>query len=141
MTPTVLEQAPQQRMQQAVRTTSLALVLFCVGHFFIDMYSGALGALQPMLVTQYRLSFTQAGVLGGVLYFSSSMLQPVYGYFSDRFHTKLFTALAPAMAGIFISAVGLAPDYFALLVMVFLGGCGIASFHPQAAASATAGVV
>src|SRR5258708_40372368 len=69
------------------------------------------------------------------------MLQPVYGYFSDRFHTKLFTALAPAMAGIFISAVGLAPDYFALLVMVFLGGCGIASFHPQAAASATAGVV
>jgi FSR family fosmidomycin resistance protein-like MFS transporter len=128
-------------MQQAVRTTSLALVLFCVGHFFIDMYSGALGALQPMLVTQYRLSFTQAGVLGGVLYFSSSMLQPVYGYFSDRFHTKLFTALAPAMAGIFISAVGLAPDYFALLVMVFLGGCGIASFHPQAAASATAGVV
>lgn len=141
MTPTAIEAAPQQRMHQAVRTTSLALMLFCVGHFFIDMYSGALGALQPMLVTQYRLSFTQAGILGGVLYFSSSMLQPLYGYFSDRFHTKLFTALAPAMAGIFISAVGLAPDYWALLIMVFLGGCGIASFHPQAAANATAGVV
>ena len=141
MTPTVLEAAPQHRMQQAVRTTSLAMMLFCVSHFFIDMYSGALGALQPMLVGQYRLSFTQAGILGGMLYFSSSMLQPFYGYLSDRFHSKLFTALAPAMAGIFISAVGFAPDYRALLVMVFLGGCGIASFHPQAAANATAGVV
>ncbi len=141
MTPTVLERAPQQRMHHAVRTTSMALMLFCAGHFFIDMYSGALGALQPMLVTQYRLSFTQAGILGGMLYFSSSMLQPLYGYFSDRFHSKLFTALAPAIAGIFISAVGYAPDYRALLVMVFLGGCGIASFHPQAAANVTAGVV
>ena len=141
MTPTVLERAPQERMHQAVRTTSLAMILFCVSHFFIDMYSGAMGALQPMLVTQYRLSFTHAGILGGTLYFSSSMLQPLYGYLSDRLHSKLFTALAPAVAGIFISAVGFAPDYRALLVMVFLGGCGMASFHPQAAANVIAGVV
>jgi len=42
-------------------------VLFCVGHFFIDMYSGALGALQPMLVTSTAVF--HASEFGGVLYF------------------------------------------------------------------------
>ena len=128
-------------VQPVVSATSLALFLFCIGHFCIDMYSGALGALQPMLVGQFSLTFTQAGILGGMLSFSSSMLQPLYGYLSDRFHSRLFTALAPAMAGIFISSLGFASSYWVLLVMVWLGGCGIASFHPQAAANATAGVV
>lgn len=128
------------QLAPAVRATLLTLTLFSVGHFFIDLYSGALGALQPLLLDQFRMNFTQAGILGGVLSFSSSVLQPVYGYLSDRFHSRLFTALAPAVAGIFISSLGWAPSYWALLGMVWLGGAGIASFHPQAAANATAGV-
>jgi len=51
------------------------------------------------------MSFTEAGILAGVLSFSSSVLQPGWGYLSDRFHSRLFTALAPAVAGIFISSV------------------------------------
>src|SRR5207237_9853883 len=89
---------------------------------------------------QYGLTLTQAGMLGGMLVFSSSVMQPVYGYLSDRFHTYLFTALAPAVAAIFISSLGLAPGYGALLAMVWLGGAGIASFHPQATANGTRGV-
>src|ERR1044071_1274952 len=118
----------------------LPLVLFCLGHFFVDLYSGALGALQPVLHARFGLTFTQAGLLGGVLVFSSSTLQPVYGYLSDRFHSRLFAALGPAISGAFISALGIAPGYSALLAMVWLGGAGIASFHPQAAANAIAGV-
>lgn len=86
------------------------------------------------------MNFTQAGILAGVLSFSSSVLQPCWGYLSDRFHSRLFTALAPAMAGIFISSLGRAPNYGMLLVMVFLGGAGIASFHPHAASNATHGI-
>src|SRR5207248_11175828 len=87
----------------ATPATARTLVLFCCGHFFIDLYSIALGVLQPLLLIRYGLSLTEAGVLGGVLVFSSSMMQPLYGYLSDRFHTYLFTALAPAVAAIFIS--------------------------------------
>jgi MFS transporter, FSR family, fosmidomycin resistance protein len=79
-------------------------------------------------------------MLGGMLSFSSSVTQPAYGYLSDRYHSKLFTALAPAVAGIFISAMGLAPSYGWLLLMVFLGGAGIASFHPQGSVRATLGL-
>src|SRR3984957_3225955 len=118
----------------------LPLALFCLGHFFVDLYSGALGTMQPVLLDHFRLSYTQAGILGGALVFSSSVMQPVYGYLSDRLHSRLFAALGPAMAGIFISTLGWAPGYAGLLAMVLLGGAGIASFHPQAAANAVAGV-
>ena len=116
------------------------LILFSSGHFVIDMYSIALGVLQPLLLIQFGLSLTQAGLLGGMLVFSSSVLQPVYGYLSDRFHTRLFSVLAPAVAGLFISSLGLASGYWMLLAMVWLGGAGIGSFHPQATANATLGI-
>lgn len=107
-----------------------------MGHFCVDLYSGALGALQPLLVEKLHTSLTQVGILGGVLVFASSVMQPVYGYLSDRFHTRLFTILSPAVAGVFISSLGLAPSYGWLLLLVLLGGAGIAAFHPQASAGA-----
>lgn len=118
----------------------MALVLFCLGHFFIDLYSSALGVFQPLLINKLNFSLSQAGLLGGLMSFASSVMQPVYGYLSDRFHTRLFSTLAPAVAGIFVASLGLAPSFLILMVMVVLGGSGIASFHPQASALATRGL-
>jgi FSR family fosmidomycin resistance protein-like MFS transporter len=125
----------------ARRAGLLALVLFSSGHFCADVYSGALGALQPLLVERFGMTLADAGLLGGMLVFSSSMMQPAYGYLSDRFPTRLFAALGPGLAGIVISSLGLAPSYGWLLLMIALGGAGIAAFHPQAASRAIAGVV
>jgi FSR family fosmidomycin resistance protein-like MFS transporter len=138
-----MTQAPTIEVDRAElsRPTAPQFLLFACAHFLIDLYSIALGVLQPLLHAQFGLTLTQAGVLGGTLVFSSSMMQPVYGYLSDRFHTYLFTALAPAVAGIFISSLGLAAGYKTLLLMVWLGGAGIASFHPQATANATRGII
>lgn len=122
----------------AERTATLVpLILFSLGHYFVDLYSGALGALQPLLVKQHGLRLAEAGLLGGVLVFSSSVTQPAYGYLSDRWRTRLFAALGPAVAGIFISALGVAPGYIWLLAAVLLGGAGISAFHPQATSRAT----
>jgi FSR family fosmidomycin resistance protein-like MFS transporter len=138
LTPTLdLDSKPQEHARAAV----LTLALLSLGHFFIDLYAAALGALQPLLVQKFHLSLAQAGVLGGMLSFSSSVTQPLYGYLSDRFHTRMFSALAPAVAGIFISAMGIAPGYGWLLLMAVLGGAGVASFHPQATANAAARMV
>lgn len=106
----------------------------------MDLYSGALGALQPLLVKRFGMSLTEAGLLGGLLVCSSSLMQPLYGYLSDRFRTRLFAALGPGIAGLFISSLGLAPNYGWLLLIVALGGAGIAAFHPQASAKATLGM-
>lgn len=129
--------SPHRRVAQA---GFLGLILFSLGHFFVDLYSAALGTFQPLLGAKLELSLTRAGILGGLLVFSASVMQPAYGYLSDRFHTRLFSALAPAVAGIFISAIGLAPSFGWLAALVLLGGCGVASFHPQASARATHGL-
>jgi MFS transporter, FSR family, fosmidomycin resistance protein len=125
---------------RAGRAGTLSLVLLSAGHFSVDMYSGALGALQPLLVERFGMTLAGAGVLGGVLVCSSSVMQPAYGYLSDRFRTRLFAVLGPALAGLFISALGLAPSYGWLLLMAAIGGAGIAAFHPQASSRAIAHV-
>ena len=129
---------PQERT--LVHTGFLAFNLFCIGHFFIDLYSAGLSTFQPLLGEKLSLNLTQAGVLGGLMVFSASVVQPAYGYLSDRFHTRLFSALAPAVAGIFVSCFGLAPSFGWLVILVLLGGAGVASFHPQASAQATLGL-
>ncbi len=135
----VIEQPSQSRLRPPARSGLLALLLFSIAHFWIDLYSSALGALQPLLVEKLGLTLTQAGFAGGVLIFSSSVTQPLYGYLSDRFHSRLFSALAPAVAGVFISSLGLAAGFGWLLLMLVLGGAGISSFHPQASARAAQG--
>jgi FSR family fosmidomycin resistance protein-like MFS transporter len=115
-----------------------ALLLLSIGHFFIDLYSSGLGAFQPVLVDKLSLTLKQAGLLGGILIFFSSVTQPLYGYLSDRLHSRVFTVLSPAVAGIFICGLVLAPTYWFILPLVVLGGTGISAFHPQASASAAA---
>ncbi len=114
-----------------------AFTLFSIGHFIIDLYSAGLSTFQPVLGAKLGLNLTQAGLLAGLMVFSSSVMQPAYGFLSDRFHTRLFSVLAPAVAGIFVPAFGFAPSYTWLIVFALLGGAGIASFHPQASARAT----
>lgn len=110
------------------------LLSLAAAHFWVDAYSSMLGAFLPFLHRQLNLSLSEAGILGGVLVFSSSLMQPIYGYLSDRFQSRLFVAMGPAVAGTFISALGLAPDFLTLVILIFLGGMGIAAFHPQGAA-------
>jgi FSR family fosmidomycin resistance protein-like MFS transporter len=102
-------------------------------HFFIDIYSTALGSLLPFLHRELNLSLSQAGLLGGILSLSSSFAQPLYGYLSDRMRHKVFSALSPAIAAVFISCVGLADGFWTVAVLLLLGGVGVAAFHPQAA--------
>jgi len=125
----------------SVKVGMVALVLYSLGHFFVDLYSGALGAFQPIFVDKFHFTLTQAGILGGVMVFSGSFVQPAYGYLSDRFHSRMFSALAPAVAGIFIAALGLASGIWMAAGLIFAGGIGIASFHPQASARATRGIL
>src|SRR5438270_13773385 len=101
---------PLQRVDRTLaRTGLLAFCLFSIGHFFIDLYSSALSTFQPLLGEKLGLRLTQAGILGGLMVFSASVMQPAYGYLSDRCHPRLFLALAPSVAGIFLSPVGPPP--------------------------------
>lgn len=116
------------------------LMVYSLGHFAVDVYSAALGVYQPLFAQNMGLTLTQAGLLGGTMVFAGSVMQPAYGYLSDRFHSRMFSVLAPGIAGLFISAMALAPSFGWLLVFVFLGASAVASFHPQASVRAAEGM-
>lgn len=109
--------------------------LLSVAHCIVDIYSSALGALQPLLAIHFGLSLTQAGLLGGALVSSSYLTQPAFGVLADRLPSRMYAILGPLIAGICISGLGLAPNFGILLAMVCLGGVGMAMFHPQASSS------
>lgn len=116
------------------------LALYSVGHFVVDLYSSALGVYQPLFAKKLGTTLTEAGLLGGMMVFAGSVLQLGWGYLSDRFQSRLFTVLAPAVSGLFISALGLGTGFYSLLLLVALGASGVASFHPQSSTRAVAGI-
>ena len=118
----------------------VTLILFSLGHFFVDLYSGSLGVMQPYLINRFSLSLTQAGLLGGLLVFSSSVTQPLYGYLSDRMRSRFFSALGPMVAGVFILGSSLMPGYSWAVASMMLGGAGVSAFHPQASSWAALGM-
>lgn len=131
---------PAVRAVARLRTGAATLALLSLGHFMVDLYSGSLGVLQPFIVGRLGLTLAQAGVLGGLLVFSSSVTQPLYGFLSDRYRTPLFSALGPAVAGLFILSGALAPAYGWALTLMAVGGAGVSAFHPQASSWAAAGM-
>jgi FSR family fosmidomycin resistance protein-like MFS transporter len=115
----------------------LTLAVLCTAHFVNDSYSSIIYPLLPLLAGKLGLSAAQVFWLPPIYSFSSSLLQPVYGFFSDRYARRAFAVLGPALTGAFVSLIGLAPSYAILIVLLVAGGVGIGSFHPQAAAMAS----
>ena len=128
--PVAIEESLEQAPVAVKPAAWISLAYLSLGHFFVDFYSNALGVFVPLLVDKLGINLAEAGFLGGLLSFSSSVTQPLYGYLSDRFRSPLFATLAPAVAGIFMASLGVAPSYGWLVALVLLGGAGIASFHP-----------
>ena len=109
-----------------------ALALLGLGHLMVDLNTGALPALLPFLKTSFGLSYTMLGVLVLVANITSSVIQPVFGYLSDRSAQAWLLPFGVMAATCGMASVGLVSSYPALLVVVLISGIGIASYHPEA---------
>ena len=104
-----------------------------VGHLVVDFASGSVPALIPFLTEKFDLNYAFAAMLLLASTASSSVVQPLFGLRSDR-HGALW--LIPGGAALAAFGVGLAavsPTYFLVLVLVLVGGIGVAAFHPEGA--------
>jgi FSR family fosmidomycin resistance protein-like MFS transporter len=101
------------------------------GHFATDLASGSLPALLPFFVDEFHLSYVLAAtlLLGSTL--SSSIIQPLFGFWSDRRGALWLLPSGVALAGIGITLAAVAPGYSLVLVFVVLSGLGIAAYHPE----------
>jgi FSR family fosmidomycin resistance protein-like MFS transporter len=108
------------------------LALLGVGHLMVDLNTGALPALLPFLKNLFDLSYTMTGLVVLVANLSSSLIQPVFGHLSDRSAQAWLLPVGVIAATCGMASIGLAPNYATLLLLVFLSGLGIASYHPEA---------
>jgi MFS transporter, FSR family, fosmidomycin resistance protein len=103
------------------------------GHLFTDLNQGAVAALLPFLVSERNLTLAAAGALILASTVSSSVVQPLFGIFSDNRPMSALMPLGVLLAGVGMSLAGVAPSYPLIFLCVVLSGIGVAAFHPEAA--------
>src|ERR671924_1071055 len=101
------------------------------GHCATDFANGALPALLPFLVDRFDLSYTLAATLMLASAASSSLIQPVFGAWSDRRGALWLLPTGVAVAGIGIALAAASPSYWLVLLLVVVSGLGVAAYHPE----------
>ena len=110
-----------------------AMGVLSSGHLFTDLNQGAVAALLPFLISERGLSLAAAGALVFAATVSSSLVQPLFGVFSDRAPIPALMPLGVLLAGVGMALAGVAPNYPLIFASVVVSGVGVAAFHPEAA--------
>jgi MFS transporter, FSR family, fosmidomycin resistance protein len=109
------------------------IALLSFSHIVMDMNQGALPALLPFLITRHNLSYTAAAGIVFAANISSSLIQPLFGFFAERLSRSWLIPVTLLIAAAGISFTGIAPNYWLIFALVAFGGLGVAAFHPEAA--------
>src|SRR5438874_3582442 len=92
------------------------------GHGATDFANGALPALLPFFVDRFDLSYTLAATVMLASTVSSSVIQPLFGLWSDRRGALWLLPTGVAVAGLGIALAADAPSYWLVLVLVVVSG-------------------
>lgn len=106
------------------------------GHFTVDMYSGLLPVLYPVLTDRFELDLTTVGLVALAYSGASSLSQPFFGWLADSYGTR-FTGFALAWSAILFATIGFAPNFETLIILATLAGLGSGAFHPFGAITAS----
>ena len=108
-----------------------AMLLLSSGHLATDFANGALPALIPYFKDRFDLSYTLAALLMLASAASSSVIQPLFGLWSDRYGALWLLPSGVLLAGAGIAAAADAPSYGLVFALVVVSGLGVAAYHPE----------
>src|SRR5215470_1252687 len=103
------------------------------GHLAVDFASGSVPALIPFLTDRFHLGYALAALLLLAATVSSSLVQPLFGLWSDRRGALWLIPGGTILAAVGVGLAAVSPYYPLVLVLVFAGGLGVAAFHPEGA--------
>jgi FSR family fosmidomycin resistance protein-like MFS transporter len=109
----------------------LLLFLLSFGHMCTDMVQGALPALLPYLKDRFALSYAATGTILLAAHLTSSVIQPLFGYVTDRRPFPVLLSLGCLISGIGIALLPHSPSFPWLIAIVTFLGIGTAAFHPE----------
>ncbi|MGD9713037.1 MAG: MFS transporter, partial [Thermomicrobiales bacterium] len=114
-----------------------ALLTLTLGHLTVDMYSGVLPILYPLLTDEFDLNLKTVGLVSLAYSGAASLTQPIFGYITDKHGTRLI-GLALMWTAITFALIGLAPSFPVLILLAALAGIGSGAYHPMGAVTANA---
>lgn len=123
---------PTTTTQLAKKTIFPILFTISFAHLLNDMIQAVLPAVYPLIKTNFKLSFSQIGIITLAVQTTSSLFQPFVGMYADKKPRPYFLALAMVFVLSGIICVSFAPSYGTILLAVCLLGTGAAIFHPEA---------
>ncbi len=103
------------------------------GHLAVDFASGAVPAMLPFFKDRFDLSYSLTAAIILCATAASSLVQPLFGLFSDRRGAIWMLPAGVGLAGIGTGLAALTHAYALVLVCVFVTGLGVAAFHPEGA--------
>src|ERR671916_2499882 len=101
-------------------------------HLLNDLIQSMIPAVYPLIKDTYQLDFAQIGLITLAFQVTSSILQPMLGYLTDR--RPWPHAMMAGMGATLLGLLGLsfATSYVMVLAAAALVGLGSAVFHPEA---------
>ncbi|PTM41234.1 MFS transporter [Bosea sp. 124] len=108
------------------------LVALSVAHLLNDLLQSMIPALYPLIKETYRLDFVQIGLITLAFQVTSSLLQPLLGYLTDKrpWPYAMVAGMGATLVGLLTLAY--AASYGMVLLAAALVGLGSAVFHPEA---------
>jgi FSR family fosmidomycin resistance protein-like MFS transporter len=108
-----------------------AMALLAAGHLAVDFSNGALPGLIPYFKEEFDLSYTLAALLMLASTASSSIVQPLFGLWSDRRGALWLLPGGVVLAGVGMGLAAAASSYWLVFVLVVASGLGGAAYHPE----------
>jgi FSR family fosmidomycin resistance protein-like MFS transporter len=116
----------------AARPLMPVLVGLSLAHLLNDVIQSLILAVYPVLKASLDLDFWQIGMITLAFQVTSSLLQPLLGYVTDRRPWPYAMILGMAASLVGIVTLAFATSYGVVLVAAALVGLGSAVFHPEA---------
>lgn len=107
---------------------ALKTAIVSSAHAIHDTYSGFISPLLPFLIENLSLLKVEASLFT-FFYQGISILQPLIGHWADRVDLRKFAFLGPAVTGIFLSLLGIAPNLQIGLLFCLLAGISSSTMH------------
>ena len=114
-----------------MNSSAVLLLFLSFAHLCTDLVHGALPALLPFLKERFDLSYAAAGALLMAAHLTSSVIQPMFGYVTDRRPFPILLPLGCAISGVGIALVPFSPSFGWLVAFIMFMGLGTAAFHPE----------
>ena len=107
------------------------LLLISLGHLLNDMFQAVIPAIYPMIKESLGLSFMQIGAITLTNQITSSLLQPMVGYISDKHPRPYGLVVGMCFTFIGLLLLSLAESFPLVLFSVAFVGVGSSVLHPE----------